>query len=62
MRLLRTTAIFSNLAFIIYGAIAWLPPVLILHLVLLPLNVARLAEIIGDRAIAGHASLGAPRN
>ena len=48
MRLLRTTAIFSNLAFIIYGAIAWLPPGLILHLVLLPLNIVRLAELIGS--------------
>jgi hypothetical protein len=28
MRLLRTLATFSNLAFITYGAIAWLPPVL----------------------------------
>jgi len=28
MRLLRTIAIFSNLAFITYGTIEWLPPVL----------------------------------
>jgi hypothetical protein len=46
MRLLRTIAIFSNLAFITYGMIAWLPPVLFLHIVLLPLNIVRLAEII----------------
>jgi hypothetical protein len=46
MRLLRTIAIFSNLAFIVYGTIEWLPPVLFLHLVLLPLNIVRLAEII----------------
>src|SRR5215475_5714826 len=51
MRVLRTVAIFSNLAFIAYGTIAWLPPVLILHMVLLPLNMARLAEIVrGGRA------------
>src|SRR6516162_2862302 len=46
MRLLRTLAIFSNLAFITYGTIEWLPPVLFLHLVLLPLNIVRLAEIV----------------
>ena len=46
MRLLRTIAIFSNLAFITYGMIEWLPPVLFLHLVLLPLNIVRLVEIV----------------
>ena len=46
MRLLRTIAIFSNLAFIVYGTIEWLPPVLVQHLVLLPLNIVRLAEIV----------------
>ena len=46
MRLLRTIAIFSNLAFIAYGTIEWLPPVLFLHMVLLPLNAVRLAEIV----------------
>jgi hypothetical protein len=46
MRLLRTIAIFSNLAFITYGMIEWLPPVLFLHLVLLPLNIVRLAEVV----------------
>jgi hypothetical protein len=46
MRLLRTIAIFSNLAFIAYGTIEWLPPVLFLHLVLLPLNIVRLAEVV----------------
>ena len=46
MRLLRTIAIFSNLAFITYGTIEWLPPVLFLHLVLLPLNIVRLAGVV----------------
>ena len=46
MRLLRTIAIFSNLAFITYGTIEWLPPVLFLHMALLPLNIVRLAEIV----------------
>ena len=39
-------AIPSNLAFITYGTIEWLPPVLVPHLVLLPLNIVRLAEVI----------------
>jgi hypothetical protein len=46
MRLLRTIAIFSNLTFIAYGTIEWQPPVLFLHLVLLPLNIVRLAEVV----------------
>src|SRR5262249_39746700 len=46
MRALRIVAIFSNFAFITYGTVEWLPPVLILHLVLLPLNIVRLAEIV----------------
>jgi hypothetical protein len=46
MRVLRIVAIFSNLAFITYGTIEWLPPVLFLHMVLLPLNIVRLAEIV----------------
>jgi len=40
---LRCTAIASNLAFIAYGALADLGPVLVLHLLLLPVNVGRLA-------------------
>jgi hypothetical protein len=40
MRVLRTSAIFSN------GAIEWLPPVLFLHLALLPLNIVRLSGVI----------------
>jgi hypothetical protein len=41
---LRTTAIFSKSALIIFGA--WLPPVLV-HLILLALNIARLSELAG---------------
>ena len=40
---LRCMAIASNLAFIAYGALADLGPVLVLHLLLLPVNVWRLA-------------------
>jgi len=39
---LRTLAIVSNVLFIVYAALAWLPPVLVLHAVLLPLNAWRL--------------------
>jgi hypothetical protein len=45
MRRLRLLGIMSNLAFISYGALCWLPPVLCLHLVLLPVNVVRLMEL-----------------
>jgi hypothetical protein len=53
LRRLRLTAILSNLAFIAYGGLAWLPPVLLLHLLLLPLNVLRLQDVgkvSGNRA------------
>jgi len=46
---LRAVAIASNLAFIAYGALTDLGPVLMLHLVLLPVNVQRLAESLRDR-------------
>ena len=40
---LRCMAIASNLAFIAYGVLADLGPVLVLHLLLLPVNLLRLA-------------------
>jgi hypothetical protein len=54
MRLLRTIAIFSNLAFITYGTVEWLPPVFFLHLVLLPLNIVRLREIVRATQATGN--------
>ena len=45
LRRLRMLAILSNLAFISYGALVWLPPVLGLHLLLLPLNALRLMQM-----------------
>ncbi len=45
MRKLRVLAVLSNLAFIGYGALESLPPVLFLHLLLLPLNLFRLNEL-----------------
>jgi hypothetical protein len=44
MRLLRITAIFSNIAFIVYAESHQLYPVLVLHIVLLPLNIFRLMQ------------------
>lgn len=44
MRLLRTVAILSNLAFILYGYLVGAMPILVLHSVLLPLNVWRLYQ------------------
>ena len=44
---LRCLAIASNLLFISYALSAYIPPVLILHLLLLPLNLWRLREVLG---------------
>jgi len=57
MRPLRMLAIASNFAFIYYGAVASVYPVLILHCILLPVNVTRLtqmqlARIAGKRLLA----------
>jgi len=53
LRRLRILAILSNIAFISYGALMWLPPVLGLHLLLLPLNTVRLMGM--PRAAPGAA-------
>lgn len=42
MATLRAVAIASNVMFISYALVAWLPPVLVLHALLLPLNAWRL--------------------
>ena len=47
---LRLAAIASNVAFIGYAALAGLHPVLVLHLLLLPMNGWRLLEIVQQRA------------
>lgn len=49
MGALRATAIASNVAFIAYGALAAVHPVLLLHLVLLPINAHRLLEALRTR-------------
>lgn len=43
---LRIVGICSNCAFIVYGYLGGLYPVLVLHLVLLPLNAVRLREML----------------
>jgi hypothetical protein len=45
MSALRWVAIVSNLAFIAYGYLGNLAPVLLLHLLLLPINICRLAQL-----------------
>ena len=45
MRPLRITAIASNIAFMIYALGMHLQPKIVLHSILLPLNVFRLAQI-----------------
>ncbi len=59
MRRLRWVAMASNLAFIAYAALADLAPVLVLHLLLLPINVLRLA--VGQAPHATPDSLGLRR-
>lgn len=61
MRLLRITAILSNFAFILYAGMNWLLPVLMLHLLLLPINYYRLTEFArGSREMAGRRIYGPP--
>ena len=43
---LRLVGIASNIVFIIYGYVGAVYPPLVLHLVLLPLNVARMREMV----------------
>jgi len=55
---LRVIAIFSNVLFATFGALSHIYPVLVLHLILLPVNVMRLIQILRlIRSIsAAHAS------
>lgn len=46
---LRITAILSNLAFLAYGSLANIEPVLLLHLALLPTNLYRLTQAVKER-------------
>jgi hypothetical protein len=46
---LRVVAICSNIAFITYALVLNLTPILILHVILLPLNGWRLMEVLQER-------------
>lgn len=48
---LRIVAICSNVAFITYAAMLNLPPILLLHVILLPLNGWRLAQELQGRMV-----------
>jgi hypothetical protein len=54
---LRIVAICSNFAFIAYALMLNLPPILVLHAILLPLNAWRLAQAWQQ----SHRELGRPR-
>jgi hypothetical protein len=49
MLALRVAAVTANLAFIAYGAVVLLEPVLVLHLLLLPCNLFRLCQLLATR-------------
>jgi hypothetical protein len=49
MSALRWVAIASNVAFIAYGYLEHLAPVLLLHVLLLPVNSYRLAQLYGSQ-------------
>jgi hypothetical protein len=52
---LRVVAICSNLAFIAYALVLNLPPVLVLHVILLPLNGWRLTQAFQEQHRAAAA-------
>jgi hypothetical protein len=54
--MLRAVAIAANVAFISYGALSGLAPVLVLHLVLIAVNVRRLAQTIARSRISATQS------
>jgi CRP/FNR family cyclic AMP-dependent transcriptional regulator len=45
MRSLRLLAIGSNILFILFGSMAHIYPVLLLHVILLPVNIGRLMQV-----------------
>lgn len=54
---LRLVAITSNLAFIGYAALAGIGPVLLLHMLLLPVNALRLWQALAARGRARRETL-----
>jgi hypothetical protein len=55
MVMLRAVAIASNVAFIAYGFLAGIMPVLLLHALLLPLNLYRVVQSWRERPRRVHA-------
>ena len=58
---LRVVAIAGNLAFIAYSGLAQIGPVLLLHVLLLPVNVMRLLELRAARCPRPGAPPNPPR-
>lgn len=56
---LRYVAIASNLAFIVYGYCGDLMPVLLLHVLLLPVNIRRLTELAAPQRKTNLVRMGA---
>ena len=50
----RAPAIASNTTLTTYAAGAGLWPILVLHTIMLPFNLLRLREVIGEGAVTGH--------
>ncbi len=48
MAALRSIALLSNLAFVTYGGILHLLPILLLHVALIPVNICRLISALRD--------------
>ncbi len=61
MAALRCLAIASNLAFATYGALADVGPVLLLHLLLLPINLQRLLVWRTTAAVAAAGVAATPK-
>ena len=56
MTMLRLAALASNVLFAAYGFIDRLPPVLLLHVTLFPVNLVRLYELLAPKG-TGNVSL-----
>jgi len=61
MRRLRLLALAGNAAFIAYGSMAQLLPVLVLHLALVPVNLWRLNQAFQRKPAAPHAKATHPQ-
>ena len=60
MSALRWVAIASNVAFIAYGYLGGIAPVLLLHVLLLPVNICRLTQLCGAQVQSDSTKVSAP--